>query len=472
MLHQMKEILQTIVRNRALGLVVLTFLLFLVAIVSNILINRDNTISFTTKVEETDRLYKTQNLIAKLEQKLTESERTRRQLITRFNARVQDYKNQDAQINGIGLVLVNQDSSSLNLNRRNELEGFLKERSRIVQKQLDLIKNHQPTSQSLLDAGYDNQMALNNFTERVRMELSQSLQDNIRMLRRKVVSNDQYNVLFVLLSVIASIFATTLTTQDFLRQKQIESILRSLNDEKSKLFSILGHDLRSPLSGLNGIIYILKKHRKEMSDEDLDEAVNQLEITSQNYSKLLEDVLTWSRLQLNKIPIEFQDLNAHQLVNETNDLYAEQVQKKKIWIHNQVPEGLKIHSDKGMLQVVLRNLISNAIKFTREGGDIWVNYRNDRDFHYLDVKDTGVGMSDAILRTLFTNSTISMAGTNNESGTGLGLSICKEFLSKDDGFLSVESVPGKGSMFTVGLPMPETRKRLLKERRKSPASRD
>jgi len=472
MLHQMKEILQTIVRNRALGLVVLTFLLFLVAIVSNILINRDNTISFTTKVEETDRLYKTQNLIAKLEQKLTESERTRRQLITRFNARVQDYKNQDAQINGIGLVLVNQDSSSLNLNRRNELEGFLKERSRIVQKQLDLIKNHQPSPQSLLDAGYDNQMALNNFTERVRMELSQSLQDNIRMLRRKVVSNDQYNVLFVLLSVIASIFATTLTTQDFLRQKQIESILRSLNDEKSKLFSILGHDLRSPLSGLNGIIYILKKHRKEMSDEDLDEAVNQLEITSQNYSKLLEDVLTWSRLQLNKIPIEFQDLNAHQLVNETNDLYAEQVQKKKIWIHNQVPEGLKIHSDKGMLQVVLRNLISNAIKFTREGGDIWVNYRNDRDFHYLDVKDTGVGMSDAILRTLFTNSTISMAGTNNESGTGLGLSICKEFLSKDDGFLSVESVPGKGSMFTVGLPMPETRKRLLKERRKSPASRD
>jgi signal transduction histidine kinase len=123
-------------------------------------------------------------------------------------------------------------------------------------------------------------------------------------------------------------------------------------------------------------------------------------------------------------------------------LYGEQVHKKKIWIHNQVPAGLLIRSDKGMLQVVLRNLISNAIKFTSEGGDIWINYRSDKEFHYLDVKDTGVGMSDAILRTLFTNSTISMAGTNNESGTGLGLSICKEFLSKDDGSLRVESIPG------------------------------
>lgn len=471
MLQQIKEILMTIVRNRALGLIVLTFLLFLVAIISNILINRDNTLSFSAKVEDTDRLYKTQNLIARLEQKLSESDRTRKQLSTRFNARIQDYKTQNDQIHSIGASLINPDSSSLSQNRRQELDQYLKDRVEIVQKQLELIRYQRDVPQSLSDAAYDNYMSLNNFTERVRMELSQSLHDNIKVLRRKIVSNDQYNVLFVLLSIIASIFATTLTTQDFLRQKQIESILRSLNDEKSKLFSILGHDLRSPLSGLNGIIYILKRHRKEMSDEDLDEAVNQLEITSQNYTKLLEDVLTWSRLQLNKIPIEFQDLSVHQLVLETGELYSEQIQKKKIWIHNQIPEALRIHSDKGMLQVVLRNLISNAIKFTPEGGDIWVNHRSDREYHYLDVKDTGIGMSDAILRTLFTNSTISMAGTNNESGTGLGLSICKEFLSKDDGFLLVESVPGKGSMFTVGIPFPETRKRLQKERRKNPSIR-
>jgi K+-sensing histidine kinase KdpD len=471
MFQQLREIFLTIFRNRALGLVVLTFLLFLVAIISNILINRDNTISFTSKLRDTDRLYRTQNLIANLEQKLVESERTRKQLATRFNARIRDYKNQNKEIGLLGEELINPDSSGLSLNRRDELKAYLEERSRIVQKQLEHIELHQPLPEAVRLKGIDIQDDLLNFTMVVRRELSSSLKSNIVFLNKKVKSSDQFNILLVLLSIVASIFATTLTTQDFLRQKQIESILRSLNDEKSKLFSILGHDLRSPLSGLNGIIYILKKHRKDMSDDDLDEAVNQLEITSQNYSKLLEDVLTWSRLQLNKIPIEFQDLQVHQLVNETSNLYSEQVQKKKIWLHNQVPESLKIQSDKGMLQVVLRNLISNAIKFTKEGGDIWVNYRSDREYHYLDVKDTGVGMSDAILRTLFTNSTISMAGTHNESGTGLGLSICKEFLSKDDGFLTVESVIGKGSIFTVGIPLPETRKRLLKEKKKNSVGR-
>ena len=467
MFQQLREIFLTIIRNRALGLVVLTFLLFLVAIISNILINRDNTISFTSKLRETDRLYKTQNLIARLEQKLVESERTRRQLATGFNARIQEFKNQNKEIRLLGEELVNPDSSGLSLNRRDELNVYLDKRNRIVEKQLELIRTHQALPESIRAKRIDIQDDLLNFTMMVRLELSSSLKTNISILSNKVKSSDRINILLVLVSIVASIYATTLTTQDFLRQKQIESILRSLNDEKTKLFSILGHDLRSPLSGLNGIIYILKKHRKQMSDEDLDEAVNQLEITSLNYSKLLEDVLTWSRLQLNNIPIEFQDLDVHQLVNETADLYSEQVQKKKIWLHNQVPESLMIQSDKGMLQVVLRNLISNAVKFTKEGGDIWVNYRSDREYHYLDVKDTGVGMSDAILRTLFTNSTISMAGTHNESGTGLGLSICKEFLSKDDGFLTVESVMGKGSIFTVGLPLPETRKRLLKEKKKN-----
>jgi signal transduction histidine kinase len=470
MFQQLREIFLTIIRIRALGLVVLTFLLFLVAIVSNILINRDNTTSFTSKLRETDRLYKTQNLIARLEQKLVESERTRRQLATRFNARIRDYKNQNKEIRLLGEELVNPDSSGLSLNRRNELTGYLKERNLIVEKQLDIIGAKQTMPESISMKGLQVQNDLLDFTMTVRDELSSSLKSNIANLNRKVKTSDRFNILLVLVAFAAAFFATILTTQDFLRQKQIESILRNLNDEKSKLFSILGHDLRSPLSGLNGIIYILKKHRKEMSEEDLDESVNQLEITSQNYSKLLEDVLTWSRLQLNKIPIEFQDLQVHQLVSETADLYSEQVQKKKIWLHNQVPGSLKIHSDKGMLQVVLRNLISNAIKFTKEGGDIWVNYRSDKEYHYLDVKDTGIGMSDAILKTLFTNSTISMAGTHNESGTGLGLSICKEFLSKDDGFMTVESVPGKGSIFTVGLPLPETRKRLLKERKKNSVS--
>ena len=467
MFSQLKEIVLAIVRNRALAIVVLTFTVIISVIIVNISFNRQITKDFTSKVEDTDRLYKTQNLIAQLERKLAESDRTRRQLSTRFKNRIEDYQKQNQQVAVLGSNLFNPDSSSLSRERQNELVLLLGKRKQLVQSQLQYYQSNKALPESLFEQGQDNLIELTAFTDLVRKELSQSLENNIRYLRKKIDISDQVNILLVITALIASVFATTLTTQDFLRQKQIESILRTLNDEKSKLFSILGHDLRSPISGLNGIIYILKNHRKEMSEEELDDAVGQLELTSQNYIKLLEDVLTWSRLQLNKVPIEFQDLNLHLIVKDTSDLYGEQVHKKKIWIHNQVPAGLLIRSDKGMLQVVLRNLISNAIKFTSEGGDIWINYRSDKEFHYLDVKDTGVGMSDAILRTLFTNSTISMAGTNNESGTGLGLSICKEFLSKDDGSLRVESIPGKGSVFTVALPLPETRKRLQKERKKS-----
>jgi signal transduction histidine kinase len=467
----MKEIFLTIIRNRALGIVVLTFIAIITVIVVNISFNRQINNDFSLKMKEAEKLYKTQNNISLLERKLLESEKSRRMLLAKFRpGRMQEFEACNLSIVSYLNILCNSDSSSLTTDKREELLRLLNVRVQLIEKQLVPIKKAEPISPILNEQVQDNLMDFNALTESARRELSHSMNRNIRYLQRKIEISDQVNFLLVITAMIAAVFATTLTTQDFLRQKKIEQILRLLNDDKSKLFSILGHDLRSPLSGLNAIIYILKNHRQGMSEEDISDCIHQLEQTSSNYNKLLEDVLTWSRLQLNKIPIECQDLNVHILVKEISELYSEQVQKKKIWIHNQIPENLEIKSDKGMLQAVFRNLISNAIKFTSEGGDIWLHYRSDKAFHFIDVKDNGVGMSDAVMRTLFTNSTISMAGTNNEAGTGLGLSICKEFLSKDDAQLFVESVEGKGSIFTIALPLEETRKRLQKERKKNEIS--
>jgi len=464
----MKEIFLTIIRNRALGIVVLTFIAIITVIVVNISFNRQINNDFSLKMKEAEKLYKTQNNISLLERKLLESEKSRRMLLAKFRlGRMQEFEASNLSIASYLNFLCNSDSSSLTTDKREDLLTLLNVRVQLIEKQLVPIKKAEPISPILNEQVQDNLMDFNALTESARRELSHSMNRNIRYLQRKIDISDQVNFLLVITAMIAAIFATTLTTQDFLRQKKIEQILRLLNDDKSKLFSILGHDLRSPLSGLNAIIYILKNHRAGMSEEDISDCIHQLEQTSSNYNKLLEDVLTWSRLQLNKIPIEYQDLNVHILVKEISELYSEQVQKKKIWIHNQIPENLEIRSDKGMLQAVFRNLISNAIKFTSEGGDIWLHYRSDKAYHFIDVKDNGVGMSDSVIRTLFTNSTISMAGTNNEAGTGLGLSICKEFLSKDDAQLFVESVEGKGSVFTIALPLEETRKRLQKERKKN-----
>lgn len=451
-----------------MGIVVLTFIAIITVIVVNISFNRQINNDFSLKMKEAEKLYKTQNNISLLERKLLESEKSRRMLLAKFRlGRMQEFEACNISIASYLNFLCNSDSSSLTTDKREDLLTLLNVRVQLIEKQLVPIKKEEPISPILNEQVQDNLMDFNALTESARRELSHSMNRNIRYLQRKIEISDQVNFLLVITAMIAAIFATTLTTQDFLRQKKIEQILRLLNDDKSKLFSILGHDLRSPLSGLNAIIYILKNHRQGMSEEDISDCIHQLEQTSSNYNKLLEDVLTWSRLQLNKIPIEYQDLNVHILVKEISELYSEQVQKKKIWIHNQIPENLEIRSDKGMLQAVFRNLISNAIKFTSEGGDIWLHYRSDKAYHFIDVKDNGVGMSDAVVRTLFTNSTISMAGTNNEAGTGLGLSICKEFLSKDDAQLFVESVEGKGSVFTIALPLEETRKRLQRERKKN-----
>jgi signal transduction histidine kinase len=130
-------------------------------------------------------------------------------------------------------------------------------------------------------------------------------------------------------------------------------------------------------------------------------------------------------------------------------LFAERLIEKKIHLENAIPEGLMLNSDKPMLQTVLRNLLSNAIKFTRPGGRIDLGYREEKDWDIIVVADTGTGMSPAIIKTLFTNATVSMAGTQNEAGTGLGLSICKEFLAKAGGFLTVSSEEGKGSVISV-----------------------
>jgi signal transduction histidine kinase len=169
---------------------------------------------------------------------------------------------------------------------------------------------------------------------------------------------------------------------------------------------------------------------------------------------------------LNKIQINPEPQNIKVLGQEVIDLYIDQLAAKNIEIHNLISSDLILKVDKSMIQTVLRNLVSNSIKFSFTGGEIKLSYKQDKDFDYIEVSDVGVGMPPGVLRTLFTNSTISMVGTENEVGTGLGLSICKEFLSKQESDLRVVSEENKGSVFSIVLPKEETLRRIIREKRK------
>jgi signal transduction histidine kinase len=467
----MKQIVRTILSNKPLAVVVIGFIMTIATFIGNILLTINITRNLRGNVGKVEMIYSQLTLLAQIENDISFAENTlknyyiSKQVIylrshDRSVIRLQDAVKELAENGSKGVMVpsVLLDKISRLIKERTDL--FYQTRL-ILKGKFDRKSN---VSNELIAQGADKTLEIREVLHKYDGELKVSLEINRKYINRSISFGSYTNYLAICIALVVAFFSTVSITQDFLRQKEIERILRQLNDDKTKLFSILGHDLRSPLSGLNAIIYILKNHRSSLAESEIKDYIDQLEQTSNNYGKLLEDVLTWSRLQLNKIQINPLPFEIKLLGQEVIDLYQEQLNSKNIAIHNMVSSDLVLNVDKAMIQTVLRNLISNAIKFTNAGGEIWLTYREDKEYYYVEVQDNGVGMPAGILRTLFTNSTISMAGTENEVGTGLGLSICKEFISKQDGDLRVKSEENKGSVFSIVLPKEETLKKIKKMR--------
>jgi K+-sensing histidine kinase KdpD len=466
----MNQIIRTILSNKPLAIVVIGFIMTIATFIGNILLTLNITRNLRGNVGRVENIYNELTILSQIESDISFAENT---LKNYFISKQDIYlRSHDRAIARLDLSCRNlsQQMTLSNLSSPSliQLTDLIKDRKRIFAKTRNLVKNEgektSTATNEVLAQGADKTLEIREVLHRLENELKVSLEINRKYIDRSISYGSYTNYLAICIALVVAFFSTVSITQDFLRQKEIERILRQLNDDKTKLFSILGHDLRSPLSGLNAIIYILKNHRDSLSTNEIKDYIDQLEQTSLNYGKLLEDVLTWSRLQLNKIQINPLPHPIKILGQEVVDLYQEQLNSKNISIHNLIPSDLVLNVDKAMIQTALRNLVSNAIKFTPVGGEIRLTSHEDKEYHYLNVSDNGVGMPPSVLKTLFTTSTISMAGTENEMGTGLGLSICKEFLSKLDGDLQVKSQEKKGSVFSVVLPKEETLKKIRKAR--------
>ena len=236
--------------------------------------------------------------------------------------------------------------------------------------------------------------------------------------------------------------------QSILTLRKQRKELKEINDFKDKVFSIISHDLKSPITTLAGLLQIMKM--KNLNEKERSKAIKSLEIALKSTKSLLDNILTWANK--NKKHGEEQEFEIYGVVKEIIQLFQLQCEAKNITIQNTIEPGFHIITSKDMLELVLRNLISNAIKFTPRDGTIKIGMRQDYLNLYLYVKDSGVGMSEEVIANLFkSNKHVSTRGTENEKGTGLGLLLCKEFLQKHNGSLHVESRPGKGSVFTIKL---------------------
>ena len=235
-----------------------------------------------------------------------------------------------------------------------------------------------------------------------------------------------------------------------------EKQLKRMNQIKDKFFSIIAHDLRGPFNTLRGFINILMNYAEGLSKEEIKDLTSQLHDSVKNISNLTNNLLEWALTQTEGIKIELQHLNLYNAVEDTVHLLYYEANRKKITIHNTINEAQHIRADQNILYFVLRNLISNAIKFTNENGEIRVESTEINGQIYTQIIDNGVGMPKELLDKLFVlGEKVSREGTKKEKGTGLGLLMCKDFLERSGGSITVSSERGEGSVFTFVLPTKE-----------------
>ncbi len=230
----------------------------------------------------------------------------------------------------------------------------------------------------------------------------------------------------------------------------VEKELRQSNSTKNKVFSIIGHDLINPFNALLGFSELLKENIDLASKEELKSYANAMYHSSHTLFEMVQNILAWSRAQQNKIVPFPEIIKIHKIVNKVYSAQSQHATSKQIRLLNSVPESAEALFDRNMLDIVLRNLVSNAIKFSKKNSTIEISSKTNQKKITIYVKDEGIGMSKSTLENLFNpDKSIKTIGTGDEKGTGLGLLLVKEFIEKNRASIHVESEEGKGTTFIL-----------------------
>ena len=244
--------------------------------------------------------------------------------------------------------------------------------------------------------------------------------------------------------------------QNEINRQRNELVL--LNQQKNKFFSVLAHDLKTPFNIMMGYADLIDLRAENLSREKLVEMARSISSSSHNLFQLLEDLLAWGQSQMDTIVVKQEFVPSKEIFESGVRNLLESAQSKNITIEL-LPDNIELFVDREMMIVVIRNLVSNAVKFTPAQGRIVVKAETTRNGSadgeiVISVSDTGVGMSEAKIRQLFQIQTNdSTVGTDGESGTGLGLLLCKEFVENQGGQINVSSKGGEGTTFNITLPL-------------------
>ncbi|MCX8054645.1 MAG: hybrid sensor histidine kinase/response regulator [Ignavibacteria bacterium] len=280
-------------------------------------------------------------------------------------------------------------------------------------------------------------------------------EQNAELLQKNEQITKAYKDLETQSQHLNKLYLQLIQNETFLRNSNEE--LKKLNEMKDKFFSIVSHDLKSPFAGILTMTDIINHHLDEFSKDELADMLRSLNNSAQQTYKFLEDLLEWSRSQMGRLQMNITNEDLASIIGGTLLTLNQQAELKNITIENNVPVSTYALFDNNMMATIVRNLVSNAIKFTHKGGKVTLNAEkvsiDGKPFVRLSVSDTGVGMDEAKILQLFSLEKVqSTPGTEKEKGTGLGIVICRDFIEKMGGKIAVESKLNEGTTFFVDIP--------------------
>ena len=333
-----------------------------------------------------------------------------------------------------GLIVADNQDRVIDLNQKIRKILLIEEKN-MVGKQLELILPEQSDLFELIKNRNGGQIQIKPINSELILEVS---------LTPLFENHQAYSGLIILI-------------RDITERVEIENKVRlqseqllGMNKLKDRLFSIIAHDLRGPLINLNDIFKMLNDGM--ITEEEFRSFVPQLARNIGYTTGLLENLLFWSRGQLQGEVVKSVYFNLKEVSVNILQLFDNSINEKEIVVENNIQLSFKVYADKDMIHLVVRNLISNAVKFSKRGGIFKLSARVEGSNTILCIADSGVGISEADQKKLFELENFTTRGTDNEQGTGLGLLLCKDFIEKNGGIIWVESELEKGSKFYVSIP--------------------
>jgi len=241
-------------------------------------------------------------------------------------------------------------------------------------------------------------------------------------------------------------------TEKKLKKYYIE--IKEINETKNKILSIISHDLRTPIGNIASFVDMILSEYDNYDGKEIKEYLNIIKTSTDSCYYLIDNLLKWSMLQKKQLEPKPKSVNLKSLVSEIVLFFNGIADKKHITLKSEINNDIKVFADEEMVRTIIRNLMSNAIKFTKKYGEIKISASGKEDFIEISVSDSGVGIGEESLSKIFNkNEFITTYGTENEKGSGLGLILCRDFVEKNGGKIWVNSELNKGSIFTFRLPL-------------------